>query len=146
MNEIIYRHRQVSRHVMVSFFAATAVIGAATAAFSAGQLLLLMVSLAAFALVALVHYLLSSLTVEVSKQHLVWHFAGGFWRRRIARADIVRVERVRLPWWYGLGIKYTPSAWVYLVAPGDGVRIVLAHGTAVCIGTDDSKGLTAALA
>jgi hypothetical protein len=58
----------------------------------------------------------------------------------------VKVERVRLPWWYGLSIKYTPSACVYLVAPGDRVRILLANGTAVCIGTDDPKGLTAALA
>lgn len=146
MAETIYHHRQFSRPVMVSFFAATAVIGVATAALARGQPLLFTVGLAAFALVALGHYLLSSLTVEVSERYLTWHFAGGFWRKRVARADIVGVERVRLPWWYGLGVKYTPSAWVYVVAPGDGVKIALTNRKAVWIGTDDAKGLMAALA
>jgi hypothetical protein len=130
---------------MLSFLAATALIGATAAALLREQPLLLTVSFATFAVVALVHYLLSSLTVEVSEEYLTWHFAGGLWRRRVARAEIVRVERVPLPWWYGLGVRYTTGAWVYLVAPGDGIKIVLASGKAVCIGTDDSETLMVAL-
>jgi hypothetical protein len=145
MAEIIYRHRQFSRHVAVSFVAAAALIGVTTAALARGQPVLLTVGFSAFALVALGHYVLSSLTVEVSDRYLMWHFAGGFWRKRVARADIVKVERVRLPWWYGIGVKYTPSAWVYVVAPGNGVKVMLADRSAVCIGTDDADALAAAL-
>jgi hypothetical protein len=52
---------------------------------------------------------------------------------------------VRLPWWYGIGIKDTTSGWVYLVAPGDGVKVARANGEAVCIGTNDPERLMAAL-
>jgi hypothetical protein len=145
MGAIIYHHRQFGPHVILSFLAATALIGATAAALLREQPLLLTVSFAAFSIVALVHYLLSSLTVEVSEEYLTWHFASGLCRRRVARAEIVRVEQVRLPWWYGLGVKYTPSAWVYLVAPGDGIKIALASGKAVCIGTDDTESLMVAL-
>jgi hypothetical protein len=42
----------------------------------------------------------------VTEQGLRWHFGLGFWwRTRVALTDINRVERVRLPWWYGIGIK-----------------------------------------
>jgi hypothetical protein len=92
-----------------------------------------------------VHLAMLSLTVTVSDGELSWYFGPGFWTKRIRLADITRVRPIRLPWWYGIGIKYTPQAWIYLVTPGDGVEIALANGTAVQIGTDDAKGLIAAL-
>src|SRR6266446_6803882 len=95
-----------------------------------------------FAFVAVVHWLLCSMTVEVSGQELRWYFGRGFWRKRIVLSDIARVERVRLPWWYGIGIKYTPRAWVYLVSPGDGVEVHTVSGETVRIGTDRSRVLT----
>jgi len=99
-----------------------------------------------FGLLAVVHWLLYSMTVEVSGQELRWYFGPGFWRKRIALSDIARVERVRLPWWYGIGIKYTPRAWVYLVSPGDGVEVHTVSGETVRIGTDDAEQLAGALA
>jgi hypothetical protein len=92
-----------------------------------------------------VHLAMLSLTVTVSDGELSWYFGPGFWKKRMRLADITRVRPVRLPWWYGIGIKYTPQAWIYLVTPGDGVEIALANGKAVQIGTDDAKGLIAAL-
>src|SRR5437588_5595775 len=89
--------------------------------------LMLAVFAATVALVIVVHYLLSSLTVEISARELSWYFGPGVWRKRIALSDIARIARVRLPWWYGIGIKYTPRAWVYLVAPGEGIEVVLAN-------------------
>jgi len=60
-----------------------------------------------FAFVAMVHWFLYSMTVEISGQELRWYFGRGFWRKRIVLSEIACVERVRLPWWYGIGIKYT---------------------------------------
>lgn len=79
--------------------------------------------------------------IEVS-----WYFGLGFWKKRILRSDIARVRRVRLPWWYGIGIKRAPQGWVYLVSPGDGVEVARANGEVVQIGTDDAEGLMTALA
>ena len=73
--------------------------------------------------------------------NLRWHFGPSVGRKQIALASIARVERVRLPWWYGIGIKYIPGGWVYLVAPGQGVEIIAADSRTVRLGTDDPDGL-----
>jgi hypothetical protein len=143
---MVYHHRQFSRPVLWSLLAAVALIGVPTAVFGRGNPAFIAVSLFAVAVIAATHYLMSSLTVDVGDGYLTWHFAGGFWRKRVALADIARVERVRLPWWYGIGIKATRSGWVYLVAPGDGVRLALTNGEALCVGTDDAERLMAVLA
>lgn len=140
-----YHHRQISRVAVISFVAMTAVF--AMPFFFAGvQLVLLAVIAPIFGLVAAVHWVLYSMTVEVTAQELRWHFGLGFWKRRIALTDIARFERVRLPWWYGIGIKYVPRAWIYLVAPGEGVEVRTRNGAIVRIGTDDAERLMAALA
>jgi hypothetical protein len=92
------------------------------------------------------HIVILSLTVNVSDHELSWYFGPGFWKKRIVRSNIIGIQRIRLPWWYGIGIKRAPQGWVYLVAPGDGVEIAFANGKAVLIGTDDANGLMAALA
>jgi hypothetical protein len=139
-----YRHRQFSVYVVVSLVLTSILLGGIfwltrlepfTPWIFSGTL--------AFA--AVVHFLVSALSVEVSERELTWSFRLGLWRKRIARADIARVARVRLPWWYGIGVKYTPPGWTYLVAPGDGVEVVLTNGKILRIGTDDPDGLAAAL-
>jgi hypothetical protein len=140
-----YHHRQVSRPVVVSCIAVTAMLTVLFFYAGHAQPLLVAIFAAALALEIVVHYLLSSLTVEVSAHDLSWYFGPGFWRKRIARSAIARVARVPVPWWYGIGIKYTPRAWVYLVAPGEGIEVALTNGEAVLIGTDDADNLAAAL-
>jgi len=143
--QIPYHHRQVSRVTVISFIAMTAVF--AMPFFLAGiHLVLLAVIVPIFGLVAMVHWVLYSMTVEVTALELRWHFGLGFWRRRIALTEIARFERVRLSWWYGIGIKYTPRTWVYLVAPGEGVEVRTRDGAVVRIGTDDAERLMGALA
>jgi hypothetical protein len=141
-----YQHRQCSRPVVVSGIVMTAMLTAPLFYPSSHRQSLVAILAAAIALEIAVHYLLSSLTVEVSTRELSWYFGPGFWRRRIARSSIARVTRVRLSWWYGIGIRYTPRAWVYLVAPGDGIEVALTNGEAVRIGTDDVEELLSALA
>ena len=140
-----YHHRQLSLPTVVSFIAMTAIF--AVPFFFAGlHLILFAVLPPIFAFVAVVHWLLYSMTVEVSGHELRWYFGHGFWRKRIVLSNIARVERVRLPRWYGIGIKYTPRAWVYLVAPGEGIEIRTVNGETVRIGTDDAERLMGALA
>ena len=140
-----YHHRQFSRPIVVSGIAMTAMLTFLFFYAGRDQPLVMAIFAAALALGIVVHYLLSSLTVEVSAHELSWYFGPGFWRKRIARSAIAGVTRVRLPWWYGIGIKYTPHAWVYLVAPGDGIEVVSTNGEVVRIGTDDPDHLVAAL-
>ncbi len=141
-----YRHRQFSRPVIISGLAMSLI-------FTCGGLwlfarlhdsVLLAVLAAILAFVLAVHFAFSSLTVEVVGGELRWYFGPGIWRKRIALDAITAVDRVRLPWWYGVGVRYTPSSWVYLVAPGEGVEIAT-DAARVRIGTDDVDGLIGAL-
>ena len=63
--------------------------------------------LVALLFVAVVLWLFSSLTVEVSDREIAWHFGPNFWRNRLALSEITNVETTHLPWWYGSGIKWS---------------------------------------
>jgi len=93
----------------------------------------------------LIAWLMSSLTVEASERDVCWWFGPGFWRKSVARADIVAARRVRNKWWYGFGIRWTPYGWLYNVGGLDAVQIDLASGRSLRIGTDDPDGLLRAL-
>jgi hypothetical protein len=143
--QTLYRHRQHSRATVASFIAMTVLFSLPL--LLAGPHRLLLTALAPiYGAVAVLHWLLYSMTIEVSGEELRWWFGPGVWRKRIALSDIARVARVRLPWWYGIGIKYTPQAWVYLIAPGEGIEIHSVGGDTVRIGTDDTERLIGVLA
>ena len=72
-----YRHRQVSRPTVVSFIVLTVLLSLPF--FFVGPHLVLFAAIAPiFALVALVHWLVYSMTVEVAGQELRWHSALAF--------------------------------------------------------------------
>jgi hypothetical protein len=131
-----YHHRQISRATVVSFVAMTALL--LTPLFFAGlNPLLLAVIAPIIAIVGVLHWIVYSMTIEISENGLCWYFGPSVWKKRILLEDIARVQRIRIPWWYGIGIKYTPRAWVYLVASGDGVEIQTINNEIVRLGTDD---------
>jgi len=59
--------------------------------------------------IVIVHYVASLLTIEVSGTELRWYFGLGLWRKRVSLTEIASLARVHLPWWYGIGVKYTPA-------------------------------------
>ncbi len=147
-----YRHRQSSIPVVVSALLLSAPLTAALLFLSTRpthdtpSFIALAVLGLVLAAVILLHYLLCSLTIEIESGELRCFFGPGVWRTRVALAAITRTARVRLPWWYGIGVKYIPGGWVYLVAPGAGIELVTADGRIVRLGTDDPDGLAHALA
>jgi len=138
-----YRHRQLSIPTMVTFAALPLIVlwywirDPQVAPFM----------LVAMLFVAIILFLFSSLTVEVSDREITWAFGPNFWRNRIALSDIAKVETTYLPWYYGSGIKWSGNGWMYLVSMGgDAVKIDLKDGNSIRIGTNDPQGLSAALA
>jgi len=107
--------------------------------------LLLAVIAPIIAIVGVLHWIVYSMTIEISENGLCWYFGPSVWKKRILLEDIARVQRIRIPWWYGIGIKYTPRAWVYLVNPGDGVEVQTINNEIVRLGTDDAERLIGAL-
>ena len=79
--------------------------------------------LAVLAFVAIVIAVFSTLTVEVTDDALVFRFTFGVLRRRVLRTDIVRTQRIVLPWWYGTGVKFGSGRTTYLIWPGPAVAV-----------------------
>jgi hypothetical protein len=136
---IRYQHTQLGTLMLVSlvsgaiFFAAMAYT-LPNPGLLAGALLLVVVA-----------WLFSSLTVSVSESELQWRFGPGLISYRMALADIAGVSIVRNSPLNGFGIRMRPGFRLYNVSGLDAVELRLKNGDIRRIGTDDARGLAAAL-
>lgn len=85
------------------------------------------------------------LTVSVSPEWVTLQFGLTPVRKRFPVRDIATAAAVRNRWYYGRGVRYTPHGWLYTVSGWDAVEIALKNGRKYRIGTDDPKGLRAAI-
>ena len=139
---IRYQHTQLGTLMLVTlvsgaiFFAAMAYTLPTPARWGllSGGLLLIVVA-----------WLFSSLTVSVSDSELQWRFGPGLFRYRMALADIAGVSVVRNSVLNGFGIRMRPGFRLYNVSGLDAVELRLRNGDIRRIGTDDARGLAAAL-
>ena len=99
----------------------------------------------ALALLVVVGFVFSTLTIEVDAQELRWFFGWGAWRKTIARGEIAGCAAVVNPWWYGFGIHRTPRGWLYNVAGLVAVVVQLKDGRTLRLGTDEPDALVKAL-
>lgn len=136
---ISYRHTQRGYLILVVCLAIGA-LGAANI-WRTGQMPVILVLITLLAIAAVFH----SLTIEVDDTELRWHFGPGFWTYRLARDEIRKVAVVRNHWWNGFGIRTAPGFRLYNVSGLDAVELQLKSGDIRRIGTDDPKGLAAAL-
>jgi len=98
-----------------------------------------------FAIIALTVALFAALTVEVNATEIRVKFGVGLVGKTIAVADVVRCERLRTRIWWGWGLHWTPSGWLYNVGGRDAVRVILVHERPVIIGSDEAERLKAAI-
>jgi hypothetical protein len=90
-------------------------------------------------------WLFSSMTVSVSDNELQWRFGPGLFSYRMSLADIAGVSVVRNSPLNGFGIRMRPGFRLYNVSGLDAVELRLRNGDIRRIGTDDARGLAAAL-
>jgi hypothetical protein len=100
---------------------------------------------ALFGVLAAAFVLLGTLTVEVDGDGVRLRFGIGLVRRSVPAADIVRCEIVRTPVWWGWGLHWTPSGWLYNVSGREAVRIDVRRERAVIVGSDDAPALKQAI-
>ena len=85
------------------------------------------------------------LRVTVDPDRIRAVFGIGLIRKEIPVADVLRADVVRTRVWWGYGIHWTPSGWLYNVAGRHAVRLEVRGGRAVMIGTDEPEALKAAI-
>ena len=100
---------------------------------------------ALFGLLALGLLAYATLTVEVDAENVRVRFGIGLIRKSIPLSDIARCEIVRTPSWWGWGMHWTPSGWLYNVAGRVAVRLEMRSQRPMMIGTDEAERLKAAI-
>jgi hypothetical protein len=98
-----------------------------------------------FGLLALGLLTYATLTVEVDAQRIRARFGIGLIRKSIDLADIVRCDVVRTPSWWGWGMHWTPSGWLYNVSGRAAVRLQMSTERPVMLGSDEAERLKAAI-
>jgi hypothetical protein len=87
----------------------------------------------------------SSLSVVVTTTHVVLRFGIGLYRRVIPLETIVSVATTTTRWYEGWGVHFTRQGMLYNVQGFDAVRVELANGKRLRIGSDDATRLRSAI-
>jgi hypothetical protein len=143
---LTYRHIQVGWAVIAGSAVGFALALAVTLSLSASTLAAapwLVVAL--FGLLALGLATYATLTVDVNPEAVSVRFGVGFIRKSIPLSEIVRCDVVRTPAWWGWGLHWTPSGWLYNVSGRAAVRLEMKGERPVMIGSDDADRLKAAI-
>ena len=135
-----YKHTQVGYVIVVGIVAAMVGIGILLANIGNNW-----IAIAVLAVLAVVLVLFHSLTVVINEEELVVQFGRGAIRKRFRLNEIESVQSVRVPWYWGWGIRTTPQGMVFRVSGFDAVQIKLAAGKEYLIGTDVPQELEEAV-
>ncbi|MDE0300086.1 MAG: hypothetical protein OXN17_15740 [Candidatus Poribacteria bacterium] len=135
-----YNHTQVGYIHVISYSAVILFLGCLN--IFTGFVLFTLIPLTVM-LILLV--LFSSLTVRVGGGVITAKFGVGFIRKRIQLSDVETYAKVRNPWYYGLGIRYTPRGWLYSIFGLSAIELLMKNGKTCRIGTDDLEGFAKAL-
>lgn len=87
----------------------------------------------------------SSMTIEVNAQEVRWHFALKQFTKTIPLDAIKNVEKVKNPWWMGLGIHSFGTGWIYNVSGLWGIELELKSGELIRLGTNQPNYLKQAI-
>ncbi|MEN0067941.1 MAG: hypothetical protein AAGA48_37775 [Myxococcota bacterium] len=90
--------------------------------------------------------LVGMLTVLIDDRALELRLGIGLIRRRIPLDTIVSVDAGRHGWWWlGPGAHWTPSGWLWHAAGSRAIKLTLADGRRLRVGTDEPDHLVVAI-
>lgn len=82
-----------------------------------------------------------SFTVQVTESKIKFWFGIGLFRKTYAISEIKSTREVKNPWYYFWGVKSIPGGWLYAIAPGDALEIILKNGLIIHVGTNQPNTL-----
>lgn len=88
-------------------------------------------------------YTISTLRIVIDECYLRLRMGFGLFRKKFALCEITSVQVVRIPWYYGQGIRkwFWPGMWLYSVRGSEAVEIILKNGKKYHIGTAEPEVL-----
>jgi len=141
-----YRHTQFGTVIAVGTALGLAAAVTVTVALSPATLAAARWPIVAlYAVIAAAFFLFGTLTVEVDAREVRARFGIGLFRKSVPLADIRRCDVIRTRIWWGWGLHWTPSGWLYNVSGREAVRIELASERPLIIGSDEAPALKRAI-
>ena len=92
-------------------------------------------------IVGLISFLFHSLNIKVNNSEIKWSFGPGFWKKSVKLKAVNSVRVINTKWYYGLGIRYIPSGWLYTVSGTKAIQLELKDGSKINLGTNDPDNL-----
>jgi hypothetical protein len=135
-----YEHTQVGYLIIVAMAAAMVLFGIILA--SAG---INWIAIGVLVVIAVALVLFPSLTVIIWEEELEVRFGPGTIRKRFKLNEIESCRVVKIPWYYGWGIRLTPHGILFRVSGFHAVEIKLGTGRRYLIGTDVPQELDEAI-
>jgi len=90
---------------------------------------------ALFILTILLFY---KLTITITNEKITASFGVGLIKKSMPINQIATIEKVKMPWYYGVGIRLTPKGWLWNVKVGEAILIHNKNKTKTfLVGTDD---------
>lgn len=139
-----YEHAQFG-YVTIGALFAVAVFVAAAGVIAPSRRSVLLINAAIELILLICAVVFSKLTICIDNETLRASFAMGLIFKRVPLSTISACEPIRIRWWYGWGIHLTPYGWLYNVSGFDAVAITLHDGRRFALGTNDARGLAAAI-
>ncbi|MBA7657078.1 hypothetical protein ES703_65008 [subsurface metagenome] len=135
-----YEHTQVGYLIIVAIVAAMVLIGIILATAGINWIAIVVLVILAVALV-----LFPSLTVIIWEEELVVQFGPGLIRKRFKLNEIQSCQAVKIPWYYGWGIRSILNGMLFRVSGFQAVGINRRTGKKYLIGTDVPQELEEAI-
>jgi len=135
-----YEHTQVGYLIIVVITAAMISIGILLATSGIN-----VIAIAVLVVVAVALVLFPSLTVIIWEEELIVQFGPGAIRKRFRLNEIQSCQAIKIPWYYGWGIRLTPRGMLFRVSGFHAVHIKLTSGKEYVIGTDLPQELEEAI-
>jgi hypothetical protein len=103
------------------------------------------VTLPVIIFIGLISFLFHSLNITVNEHEINWSFGPGFWKKSVKLEAVNSVNVIKTKWYYGLGIRYIPSGWLYIVSGTTAIQLELKDGSKINLGTNDPDNLVEAI-
>ncbi len=76
------------------------------------------------------------LTIQIDQEKITAIFGIGILKKSFDLKDIETIEKYKIPWYAGIGIRLTPKGWLWNVSYGDAVLIKGKNNTFL-VGTNE---------
>ena len=135
-----YEHTQFGYFITIAIVAAMVAIGIIMADMGINW-----IAATVLVVLAVIVVLLHRLMVIIDEEELVVQFGPGVIRKRFKLNEIESCQVVKIPWYYGWGIRATPQGMVFRVSGFHAVKVKLTTGKEFLIGTDVPQELEEAI-